>query len=61
MFKDIYLCIPLLGELYLERRCPIQRKPFWVTAQHKDVWLFCIGSLCGGVTSPLIKKTVVEQ
>lgn len=61
MMKDFYLCIPLVGEFYLEHRCSTRGSPFWVTAQHKGIWLFCLGSLCGGVSCLLLKKTVVEQ
>lgn len=60
MIKDFYLCIPFLGELYLEQRCHTRASPFWITAQHKGLWLFCLGSLCGGVSCSLIKKQVVE-
>ncbi len=56
MFKEIYLCIPLLGEFYLERRCPTRASPFLVTAQQKETWLFCLGSLCGGIVFYGVQK-----
>lgn len=49
MMRDVYICIPLVGEIYLERRCSTRGSPFWVTAQYKGQWLFCIGWLCGGI------------
>ncbi len=56
MLNDLHIRIPFVGEIYLEYRCSTCAIPFCLTAKHKEVLLFCIGPLCGGITCPLIKK-----